>query len=266
MSKKNRKNNNRNNRNKKRLEINKMKIEENNEMNQQHVQQPQHIGVIGIPHTGTFPWQTCMSLMSLKLPANTMIKYHLIGSCLVYDAREKIINFAENVNADWILYIDSDMVLPSDCLLKFVNAKLENKEIEIMGGMCFKRTPPFQPCFYTKARINPETKKPLLESPIDFPETGLIEVEGIGMACTFIRKSAWKKVKEKHESPFFPYPGVGEDLSFCIRARMAGIKMYTDLSINVGHMAQMEIKKEHFFMARDEHMKNNPNKPLFEKV
>jgi GT2 family glycosyltransferase len=184
----------------------------------------------------------------------------------VYDAREKIITFAENVNADWILYIDSDMVLPNDSLLKFANARLENEALDIVGGMCFKRTPPFQPCFYTKARINPETKKPLLESPIDFPETGLIEVEGIGMACTFVRKNAWRKVKEKFDSSFFPFPGVGEDLSFCIRARMAGIKMYTDLSINVGHMSQVEIKKEHFFAARDEHMRNNPKEPLFREV
>ena len=222
-----------------------------------------NIGVIGIPHTGTFPWQTAMSLMSLVYPENTIIKFHLIGSCLIYDSREKIVQFAEKENADWILFVDSDMILPSDVLLKFVNSRLDEKELDFVGGMCFKRTQPFQPCFYTKARINPETKKPILETPINFPESGMLEVEGMGMACTFIRKNAWKKIKQKHENMFFPYPGIGEDLSFCTRARMEGIKMYVDLSVNVGHISQMEIRKEHFIMARDNHIKENPNKPLF---
>jgi hypothetical protein len=242
-------------------ELNKKQEEKNNQ-----IKKPEGIGVIGIPHTGTFPWQTTMSLLTLKLPQNFIVKYHLIGSCLVYDAREKIIQFCENENADWLLFLDSDMVIPADALLKFVNCKLDGNKLDVVGGICFKRIPPFQPCFYTKARINPETKKPLLESPIDFPDTGLLEVEGIGMACTFIRKNAWQAMKKKHEQLFFPYFGIGEDLSFCIRARMTGIKMFADLSVNVGHIGHVQFDKQHFFMARDEHRKNKPDEPLFREV
>ena len=224
------------------------------------------IGIIGIPHTGTFPWQTTMSILSLKLPVNTIVKYHLVGSCLIYDARDKIINFAEKQNADWVLFFDSDMIVPADSIIKFINTRLEGKELDVVGGICFKRTPPFQPCFYTKARIDAKTKKPVLESPIDFPEKGLLSVEGLGMACTFIRKKAWRAIKEKTGHCFFPFPGVGEDLSFCIRARMADIKMFVDLSINVGHVAQIDIRKEHFFAAKQEHMEKYPDKPLFNEV
>lgn len=240
------------------IEIQRAEIKESNK--------PKNIGVIGIPHTGTFPWQTAMSLLSMRLPPDTIIKYHLVGSCLVYDARNKIIEFAEKENADWILFIDSDMVIPPDCLLKFVNAELEKKKLDMMSGIFFKRIPPYQPCFYTKARIDPKTKKSILESPIDFPETGLIECEGLGMACTFIRKKAWRAVKEKFGEMFFPFPTIGEDLSFCIRARLAGIKMFADLSIKVGHIGVVNFGKEHFFLARDEHAKNHPNEPLFKEV
>ena len=225
-------------------------------------------GVIGIPHMGTFPWQTSMSFQSLRFPADTMIQYHYIGSCLIYDARDKLIEFAIEEKADWLMMIDSDMVVPNDALIKFANTVLEGKPLDMVSGMAFKRTPPFQPCFYTKARINPETKKHELESPIDFPDSGLLPVEGFGMACTFMRMEAVKKIKQEINGKptwFFPLPGVGEDLSFCIRARMAGIKMYTDLSVNVGHVATMVVSKEHFIMARNDHMKNKPDEQLFKE-
>lgn len=221
---------------------------------------------------GTFPWQTFISFLSLKAPSNTIIKYHLIGSSLIYDARDKIIEFAKTEKADWIMYIDSDMVIPNDALVKFTSAKLDGiDQLEMLSGMCFKRTYPFQPCFYTTARIDKDTKKPVLESPIDFPEKGLIECEGFGMACAFIRMSAIEKIektlKEKNQEVdyFFPFRGIGEDLSFCLRARMAGVRMFTDLSINVGHVATMVVQKEEFISAKQHHMQNNPNQPLFKE-
>lgn len=229
------------------------------------------LGVIGTPHTGYFPWNTTMSFVSMKYPENTIVKYHSIGSSLIYDARESIVKYAEKENADWILFVDSDMVFQHDALVKMESTVLNNEKPEIISGMCFKRTHPFQPCFYTKARINPETKKPHLESPIDFPNEGLIQCEGVGMAFCFIRMSAIKKMKEKIKDPlFFPFPGVGEDLSFCIRARMAGVNIFTDLSLNIGHASMTTIYKEHFFMARDEHAKQvkegKINEPLFKEV
>jgi hypothetical protein len=227
-------------------------------------------GVIGIAHTGTFPWQTTMSLLSLQRPASTTIKYHLVGSCLVYDARDKIIEFALKEEADWVMFVDSDMVLPNNILTRFTNLILEGKQVEMISGMAFKRIPPFQPCFYSKAYIDPETRKPVLESPIKFPDKGLIRCEGLGMACTYIDMNVIKRMKQAQEESgqeanyFFPFPGVGEDLTFCLRARKyAKVEMFTDLEISVGHVGEMVATKEHFFAARDAHEKSGNNEPLF---
>lgn len=230
----------------------------------QEVKKPKK-GIIGLPHTGTFPWQTDMSLLSLQFPEDHIIKYHLIGSCLVYDARDKVIEFAIKEDADWIFFLDSDMVPPSDILKKLVNMN-----VPIASGMAFKRTPPFQPCFYTRVEINKETHKPYLESPIDFPNEGILECQGVGMACCMIRREVWENCGEKlsdklNQTWFFPYPGIGEDLSFCMRARRKGFKMFVDLSINVGHVSTVTIQKEHFIIARDEHFKNHPDEPLFKE-
>ena len=244
----------------------------------------QKVGVVGIPHTGTFPWQTTMSLLTLQRPQNTTIKYHLVGSCLVYDARDKIIEYAIKENADWVFFMDSDMVLPNITLARFAGLMLDDEKVEMVSGMAFKRIPPFQPCFYTKARVDKETGKPVLESPIEFPEKGLIKCEGLGMACTYIDMKAIKKIKALQEKEieakkargitnpvalkvqyFFPFPGIGEDLSFCIRARQAGVKMYTDMEIDVGHVGHITVSKEHFVQARDMHKQSGSNEPLFKE-
>jgi hypothetical protein len=92
------------------------------------------------------------------------IKYKYDFSC----NNDKIIEYAKNENADWVLFLDSDMVPPPDTLIK-----LSAMNVPIASGMAFKRTPPFQPCFYTKVAINKDTLMPDLESPIDFPEKGI---------------------------------------------------------------------------------------------
>jgi GT2 family glycosyltransferase len=220
-------------------------------------------GIIGIPHTGLFHWQTVVALISLQYPENTLIKHHFMGSCLVYDARDSLINYAIQEDSDWIFFLDSDMVPPSDILVK-----LDKLNQPITSGLAFKRIPPFQPCFYTKVSFDKETKKPALESPIEFPDQGILECQGFGMACTMIKREVWEKsgdmINDK-KTWFFPLPEIGEDLSFCLRARKAGFKLYVDLSVNCGHVSSMPIQKEHFFAARDIHRENNPTATLFEE-
>ena len=237
-------------------EIEKMQQEQQEEIKNSMTNNKQQLGIIGIPHMGLFHWQTIMSLLSLRMPNNTMVKYHFIGSSLVYDAREKIVEFAMNEKADWIFFLDSDMVPPHDILIK-----LTDLNVPMCTGMAFKRTPPFQPCFYTKVGVDKEFK-PQLESPVEFPLQGIIECQGFGMACALIRREVFEKVKKPY---FFPFPNIGEDLSFCLRARQAGFKMYCDLSVDCGHVSSMPIQKDHFKAAYEQYKKENNGEPLFKE-
>jgi chaperonin GroEL (HSP60 family) len=76
------------------------------------------------------------------------------GSAVVgNDSKQQLSDLQIGTVRYWLNYI------PEDILIKFVNTNLDGEELEMISGMCFKRTYPFQPCFYTKARINTETKK-----------------------------------------------------------------------------------------------------------
>src|SRR5690606_21941461 len=69
-------------------------------------------GMLAIPHMGTFDWAAVASLMMLHLPKDTVVELH--GFSLVYEARERICQKMLDMGLDWVLMVDSDMVLPSD--------------------------------------------------------------------------------------------------------------------------------------------------------
>lgn len=223
---------------------------------------------IGIPHTGLFHHQTVFSLLSLKVPSGCQIIYHSIGSCLVYDAREKIIKFARENNCKYVVMLDSDMVPPADMLIKMFLI-LENKpDVAIITGMAFKRTPPFQPCFYSKMDYNLETQQPKLESPIEFPKEGLMALQGCGMSNCMIRVNTFNEIDKFKgagiKGYFFPLPNLGEDLTFCLLARKVG-HILLDLSIDVGHVSALPITSDHFKACYEEHKRKNMKKPLFDE-
>ena len=44
--------------------------------------------------------------------------------------------------------------------------------------------------------------------------------------------------------PFMPVGGFGEDLSFCLRAREAGLKLYCDSRVRCGHVGNVIFNEE----------------------
>lgn len=225
---------------------------------------------IGIPHMGIFHWQTLSALLSLRVPPNCVIKYHMVGSSLVYEARDSIAKFAIENDCDYVLYLDSDMVPPSDMIMKMLNTFDQRPESGLVTGMAFKRIPPFQPCFYTKVTYDTKMMRPTLESPIEFPDEGLIEIQGCGMACCMIKTEVFRQVDAEligdRKHYFFPLPNMGEDLTFCLKAKHKAIKMYVDLSIDVGHISSMPIVRDHFRACYNEYKSKNTSEPLFKEV
>lgn len=204
-------------------------------------------GIIALPHTGSFPWWTTMSLLGMRPPRGHSAIYHMISNCLIYDAREKLVRDMKKQKKDWVLFIDSDMVVPNDMLERMLSHNLP-----IVAGMAFKRIPPFQPCWYSKLEIeNYGTDKamPKLETVVEFPDKGLMRVEGAGLACCLIRKEVFEMIEPPY---FFPQINVGEDLSFFYKVKQKKIPVYVDLEIDVGHVADMPIQKEHFVLSYEQ--------------
>jgi hypothetical protein len=147
-------------------------------------------------------------------------------SSIVAQARNNGVEAAQNFNADYMLFLDSDMTFPSNTLHRLLSHKKD-----IVGAIYTKRVPPY------KVLGKPLLKKPVLN------EHGLIEMTHMPTGCLLIRLKVYNDLKK----PYFRFlfneeNGAlhGEDYVFCDMAREAGFQIWCDvpLSQEIGHIGQ----------------------------
>jgi hypothetical protein len=164
-------------------------------------------------------------------------EYHFvfIQHSLVYDGRQYIADQFLKSDCEYLMFIDSDMTFDPRAIEILVSTNLD-----FVTAKAFKRVYPYQPCFYTKVQYNGDT--PHLESPVQYG-VGLLPIEGAGLACALIKRSVFEKIEAPY---FFPLKNLGEDLTFCLKLKDAGIEMYCDTRVQFGHVGSSEILEDDF--------------------
>lgn len=187
---------------------------------------------IGTPHNRDISPEYVMSLVNMlgALIGKVNVKIKFYQSCLVNVGRNVI---GQNLPTDYLLFIDSDIVFPAWGLERLIS---HNKDI--VGGMYFKKLPPHQPLVYKYKNWHHES--------IPNPPSQLFECDGIGTGFLLIKKNVLEalynpKFARKNGYPFnfIQKPDgndIGEDLSFCIRARKKGFKVWCDPTIPLKHV------------------------------
>lgn len=136
--------------------------------------------------------------------------------------RHRLVLTAMGYKADYILWVDSDMVFSYETLTKLIDSGKE-----IIGLQALMRSFP-----YASNTYDEENKQVL------YPE-GIQEVKYIGTGMLLVKTEVFEKIGR----PYFKTTYVdgnwqGEDLNFCDRARAAGYKIYCHgpLSKNLYHL------------------------------
>ena len=196
--------------------------------------------MVGVPIHRPIEFKVFESFMRMtNRRTNIHLEFSMISSSLVYDAREYIANEFLKSDCDFLMFIDSDMTFHPQSIEFLVK-----HDKEFVTAKAFKRVKPYQPCFYTKVIIDEEKNEPpQLETPVGYGD-GLLPIEGAGLACALIKRSAFEKINAPY---FFPLPHVGEDLTFCNKLKKAGVKMYVDTTLQFGHLSQQEIFEKDFY-------------------
>jgi len=191
------------------------------------------------------------SLIDAHKPCDTQIV--LSESSLVYVSRQRLCEQAIESGCDYTLWLDSDMIFKVDFIDRMFKSLGDD---DIISAQYFTRRPPFKPCFYSKLRMNFQGGVNV-DIFYDYPKNKKIEVEGFGFGGVLMKTSMLKAVYEKYGTPFAPLLNglVGEDLSFCIRARQMGYKLYLDTSIKMSHISSALINEDTYEQCRRENVR-----------
>jgi hypothetical protein len=149
--------------------------------------------------------------------------------------RERLVESAIKQNADFILFLDTDMDFPPDIINKMLGHFKTYENIEAITGLYTWKQPPFMPHVYPKLTENGKFTIGAL-FPLDKP----FDVEGAGMGCVMIKKQVFDRTPQ----PWFKMElgdkgiSVGEDLYFF---RKTTPLMLCDPTISCGHFTENRV-------------------------
>ena len=203
--------------------------------------------LIAVPTYETIYPDTYQSLWDLDKGGHET----LFASIRGYDvatARNHIAQKSMDVNADYVLTVDNDVVLPKNALVTLLE---DAKGINLgyyahrdadniyRGNTCIcKLLKPDGTEYYHYPKESEYTAKEM-HSMAD-AGTKKIEVHGGGMGCALISTEVFRKIPY----PWYDWVNYGdanrgmlsEDLYFCVLCRNSGYKIYADVRVGCGHL------------------------------
>lgn len=177
------------------------------------------------------------------------------GTMGVAAARNEIAAYFLQQDAEWLFMVDADMGFAADTVDRMV-ASAEANEVGILGALCFaQKVDPdltqnvlyatryrIQPTLYRYVEVESNGERGF-QAITKYRRDAFQEVAATGAACLLVHRSALETIGPE---PFMPItdPTAGgngtprtfsEDLSFCVRANAAGVRLGVDTSIKTTH-------------------------------
>lgn len=193
--------------------------------------------LIAVPTYENIMPDTFKSIFELYSGGNQILFDYVQG----YDcaaARNGIVQLGIAKNVDYILMVDSDMVLPRDALINLLEG---DKDVAL--GYCPRRNASNlydgKTAIYRFGTASYVDRFHVLEFR-DMASRGehKVAVHGGGMACALIKTSVFEKI----EYPWFKWVNydngevLSEDLYFCVQCKHHEIPIYVDTRVGCGHL------------------------------
>jgi hypothetical protein len=153
---------------------------------------------------------------------------------------------------DYLMMIDSDIVPPPNIL------KLLDFQKDIITPLMFVMQRGELLPLYLRMH-----KDGMYDFTRDYLErTGLVEVDATGTGCIILSRKVLESIKHpfRNEYDSDGIKKLGNDLSFCKRAKEKGFKVYVHLDYVADHITSTSLKELHFLLLQ----KENAEKQLFQ--
>ena len=163
-------------------------------------------------------------------------------------ARNRIAQRAIDLNTDYVLMVDNDVVLPKDALLKLLEDAREvclgyyphrNADNRYNGRTCVCKLRAPDGSNYFNYPLESEYTASELKQLASAGETK-VEIHGGGMGCALIKTDVFRRISY----PWYDWVNYGdanrgmlsEDLYFCELCKSQKLSIYTDARVGCGHL------------------------------
>lgn len=189
--------------------------EQNNNANESYKSGDTRVKTIllGIPTNKYIEPETMKSLWNLKVPEGYKLDFQYFFGYQVDQIRNLIGEWAKRY--DYLLSVDSDIVLPPDALEKMLAAN-----VDIISGLYIQRKPGFQiPEVYMDTPNGGCTNIPI---DLILDKQTITEIAACGMGACLIKSEIFRKMEYPHffyRSALNHKDTISEDVYFCMKAR-----------------------------------------------
>lgn len=222
---------------------------------QQETKEPQVDVLIGLlSYRGEFRpqmWDSLENMIRYTHRKGYVLAIRKCFGSMICRSRNIIASRAIDINARYVLFIDSDMVFDEDSLVRL----LDRKE-KIVGGICTLASQPYSP---VAKRIDKNGNYRIAH---DVVNGGLFRnIDATGTAFLLIDTEVFRRLKK----PWFAMPPYGEevmseDIYFCKIAKEAGYNICIDSDVVIGHLGERPFSIYDYKEYREEWEKANPDK------
>lgn len=135
-----------------------------------------------------------------------------------------------------VLMLDSDHIHPVDIVQRLARWVLLRPDVQVVGGLNFRRSEPYEPCAFFLDENNGV-------STIGSWGEGIIKVDALGTGSMLIAREVFETIEppwfyniydENYWSDIHP----GEDIGFALKCREAGIGQWVDTTTTSPHVTE----------------------------
>jgi len=203
--------------------------------------------LVAVPTFETIYPDTYRSIWDLDKCGHEVI-FDSVRGYDVATARNRIAQLALDLQTDYVLMVDNDVVLPKDALKHLLEANEDvclgyyahrNENNRYIGNTCICKLKDRNGADYYHFPLESEYSAAEMQGMAD-AGMGKILVHGGGMGCALIRTEVFRKT----HYPWYDWVNYGdanrgmlsEDLYFCVLCRNSGIPIYADVRVKCGHL------------------------------
>jgi len=191
--------------------------------------------LLAIPAFDQVKVNTLESVLRLIKPSDITLDLKFIQAPYgVSMGRNQAASMAVDEGYDYLFFVDSDIILPEDALVKLLNC-----HADVASGWYYVRYNDGSTPTCLSKFIAPPEGNYYKQIPVeDLDDSQYMEVDAGGMGCMLIKVSLFHTMPY----PYFQFVEyhnrevLGEDLFFCNKLRRQDIKVKVDTSLKCGHI------------------------------